>query len=138
MRKLLCLVSFATAALELGCVTVPNARGCSAGGSLARGAICGENLTDKKWDLTFAEYLDMLEPQEERDCVQVQGMTVCAEHPAADATPAHLPKRAGAVCRSAEDDQAIHTALEQACRELGKACSYEIKKALKVAGVPQS
>ena len=103
MRRQRWLSSFAIAALSSGCVTIPNSESCSAAGSLARGAVCAESLTGKTRDMTFEEYLEFLEPNE---------------------------KRAGAVCQSAEDAGKVKTALEQACRMLGKRCTYEIQQAI--------
>lgn len=103
MRKPLYLVLSAIAALDAGCVTVPNTEACSAAGSLLRGAVCAESLTGKTRNMTWAEFQDMLEPTAER---------------------------AGAICRTVEDDAKIKTALEQACRMLGRRCSYEALRAI--------
>lgn len=117
MRNKLCLSSFGLVALLLsGCVTVPNTSACSVAGLLKAGSVCGETLTDKTYDLDFAQTIDMLEPKPERPDPDHAGQT--------------LPARAGAIFESAEDYGKNHTALEQACRALGKRCSYEIKQAI--------
>ncbi len=115
-RKALFLSLFVFMAFESACVTVPNVGACSVAGTLSAGAICAETLTDKKWEMTLDEFLDFLEPQPERqDPADVSKI---------------LPARAGAICQSADDWNAMKTALEQACRELGSRCSYQVKQAI--------
>jgi hypothetical protein len=140
MRKSLSLASCAIVALSLTgatCIQVPNTRACSSAGSLLHGAICAESLTGFRSDLTWREYNDMLEPQPERECVPVPGTTICAEQPPADGVPVQLPERGGAICRSTDDENKIKTALEQACRKLGPACTYEVHLTIQALGVPK-
>jgi hypothetical protein len=115
MRKLICLSSFVLALSA--CVTVPNTTVCTVSGVMADGAICAETLTDKTSELTLTEWIDFLEPQPERPDPVHPGET--------------LPARAGAMCQSSEDWNKMKTALEQACRELGNRCSYQIKTAIR-------
>lgn len=65
--------------------------------------------------MTLNEYIDFLEPQ-----------------------PAHggNPARAGAICESAADWTKKKTALEQACRELGRRCSFEIQEMIRAVKSP--
>lgn len=116
MRKLSWLVTFASMALS-ACVSVPNTRTCTAAGSVAQGAICAETLTGRTSEMDLDEFLDFLEPQEERPDPARPGQ--------------RLPARAGALCQSSEDWNKMKTALEQACRELGRRCSYEVEQQLK-------
>lgn len=62
--------------------------------------------------MTLDEFIEFLEPQPEHT----------------DDHGTVIPARAGAVCQSAEDTLKIKTALEQACRQLGSGCSYELKR----------
>ena len=97
-------------------IVIPNTEACTAAGILSAGAICAETLTNKARDLTFDEYLDFLEPQVKRP------------------DPAHpgefLPARGGAICQSVDDWNAQKTALELACRVLGKNCTYQMHQIL--------
>lgn len=107
MQKKLLQSLLVLALLFSGCGTlVPNTRACTAAGSIASGAICAETNTGKTSEMTFDEFLNFLEPQTN-------------------------PERAGAICQSTEDWNKLKTALEQACRGLGKRCTYEIKSAIK-------
>ncbi len=91
------------------CVTIPNTMVCTAAGRLSVGAICAETLTAKTSDMTFDQYIAFLEPQ-----------------PAISG----LPERSGALCQSSDDWNKMKTALEQACRELGAACSNDTKASI--------
>ncbi len=116
MRKTLSRSSFVFMALSFsGCVTVPNTRACSVAGQLSAGMICGETLTDKTSELTLEETLEFLSPR-----------------PGSPGVPA----RAGAICQSAEDWNKQKSALEAACRALGRRCSYEIKQAIESFRAP--
>lgn len=116
MRKPLFLGLFVLATLN-GCVTIPNTTACTVAGVLAAGSICSETQTNVTYDMTLDETIDFLEPQLERPDPKNPGKI--------------LPARAGAVCQSASDWNKNKTALEVACRELGKRCSYEMKAAIK-------
>jgi hypothetical protein len=124
-RKLLTilLVSCGTIA---SCVTVPSTKVCAVAGKMAGGAVCAETETNVQTQLDLDELIDLLEPQEARTCVPVPGMSVCASRQVG--TPVALPKRGAALIISADDFAKIKTALEQACRELGNSCSYQIPK----------
>lgn len=95
MQKLLCLTLLVIAA---SCVTVPNTRIYSVAGQLDAGMIGAETNTDWTGDLTLDETITFLEPAEDR---------------------------AGAICMSAYDWNRMKTALEAACRSMGKKCKYE-------------
>ncbi len=102
MQKLLCLTLLVIAASS--CVSVPNTRIYTVAGQLDAGMIGAETNTDWTGDLTLEETITFLEPFLGND-----------EHPA----------RAGAICMSAYDWNRMKTALEQACRAMGKKCKYE-------------
>lgn len=116
MRLLLLLSSMALSlsACVTGSVVVPNTTDCSLAGVWEAGAFCAESVTGIKSKLTMDEYLDFLTPQDARPDPQDPAKT--------------LPKRAGAVCQSADDFGRRKTALEQACRMLGKRCPYELRQ----------
>jgi len=116
------LILLATTLLGSGCVSIPNTRECSAKGRLRFGALCNETNTGAKSKMTAQEYIEFLEPAPEREDPDHPGQM--------------LPKRAGAVCNSAEDHKRKKTALEQACRKLGMRCSYELKQAIRNMGAP--
>jgi hypothetical protein len=88
---------------------------------MSAGAICAETLTGNTRSMSLDEYIDFLEPQLERQDPKNPGKK--------------LPARAGAMCQSSDDWNAQKTALEQACRKLGKSCTYEARKALQKLGV---
>ncbi len=113
MRKLALLslfVSMALSACRGGHLVVPNVENCTVAGVIAAGAFCSETITGKTRDLTMNELFDFLEPQAAHDDV---------------------PARAGAVCQSAEQWNAQKTVLEQACRILGKDCTYEMQQTVR-------
>jgi hypothetical protein len=87
------------------CITIPNTKACSVAGVMSAGAICATTITHETSDMTLDEFLDFLEPQESTG-------------------------KGAAICQSAEDWNKMKTALETACRMLGKRCSYEMKKAI--------
>nr|BFD58920.1 hypothetical protein CKG001_10270 [Bdellovibrio sp. CKG001] len=68
--------------------------------------------------MTLEEFIEFLEPQEE---VRSSDGTIIQE------------ARGGALCLSAEDLNKQKTALEKACRKLGRGCTYEMKKLIKEA-----
>lgn len=124
MRKSF-LASLCVLALLLldGCVTVPNTRVCTVAGEMSAGAICAETLTPSTFDLTLAEFLDMLEPVP--DVVDPT-----------DPSKVLVPGRAGAMVMTADDWLKNKTALESACRELGSKCSYEVQHAIAGMNTP--
>ena len=86
-----------------GTVQIPNTEFCTVAGTISAGAICAETITHKTRDMTFDEFLEFIEPSQ---------------------------NRGGALCQSAEDSAKLKTALEQACRLLGGRCSYEIRRTI--------
>lgn len=82
-----------------GCVSVPVTTGCTVAGTMSAGAICATTSGETS-EMTLDEFLNFLEPTE---------------------------LRGGAICQSAEDYKKQKVALEQACRELGPRCSYELQ-----------
>lgn len=91
------------------CVSVPNTKACSVAGKLAAGMICAETISGKTSEMTLDETIVFLEPTD---------------------------KRAGAICKSADDSNKEKTALEKACRELGNRCTYETRAKLGVEQLP--
>ena len=81
------------------------------------GADCAYTLSDDTEEMTLDEFIEFLEPQEEkRDPLNQQVVLA--------------PARSGALCQSAEDWMKLKTALTQACEKLKKACSKELKESL--------
>lgn len=128
MRKKLFLSLFASALL-FSCVSIPNTRVVTVAGQLSAGGIWAETQTLATGDLSFDELLDFIEPQAERVCVPVPGFPICQDDQTHGVT-VHLPARGGAVMQSSEDYGKQKTALEEACRELGSRCSYEVQQAI--------
>jgi hypothetical protein len=89
--------------ISSSCVTIPNTKSCTVAGIMSAGADCVESVTGKESEMSMNQFLDFLEPTE---------------------------KRAGAICESASDWTKKKTALEQACRELGKRCTFEVQEAI--------
>lgn len=118
----------------LGCafneIVIPNTNPCAVAGVMSAGGICAETLTDIKRDLTLDEWLDFLEPQEARTCVPVPGMPVCS-NPPLPGTPVLLPERGPGIVLSSIDYEKQKTALDQACRALGRNCSYALKQQIR-------
>lgn len=117
MLKKILLSSFILMALS-ACdnVEVPDTTVCFVKGAMIAGAGCETTISNQSSDMTLEQFIDFLEPQPERPD---------PEHPGA-----LLPARAGALCQSTDDWNANKTALEQACRILGRRCTYEIKKTI--------
>lgn len=122
--------------LSSSCVTVQDATTCAVAGRLSGGGLCAHMLSDSTFLLSFAEMLDFLEAHQERTCVPVPGLNVCAQDQSHGA-PAKLPARGAAIVMSAEDWGEKKTELEIACRELGKRCSYAMQKAIDHLPGPQ-
>lgn len=119
-NRLLAILSIAALLLS-GCKSIPikNKSYCAVAGVMQAGMNCAESLSTEKYELTFEEMIDFLEPQSER------------KDPKTGKT---LPARAGAICQSAEDATQSFTELDQACRALGSACSYEVKEVINKMG----
>ena len=92
------------------CVSIPDTTVCSVAGVMSAGAVCVHTNNDQTHDMTLDEFIAFLKPV-----------------PATETTPA----RDGAKCMSAEDYTKQKTALEVACRELGRRCTYEMKEAIR-------
>lgn len=102
--KLICLVLFTTALSSCGTlIKLPNTKACSVAGLITAGADCAWTNDPKTEEMTFEQFMDFLTP---------------------NAT------RGGAICQSADDWTKMTTALEQACRKLGKYCTKELKNSL--------
>lgn len=94
-----------------GCkIKVKNTRICSVAGLLTAGMDCAYTLSDKTEELSMKESLEFLHPQPEREDPAMPGKK--------------LPKRAGAICQSADDWNSIATSLELACDKIG--CDTEV------------
>jgi hypothetical protein len=104
--------------------------------------IWAETQTPKSGDVTLEQMRDFLEPQAERKCVPVwtdpanpnnkEYLSICSNDvPTVDRPLVTLPKRAGAICRSNDDENKMKNVLEQLCRMAGKRCNREMKAALK-------
>lgn len=109
-----CLVSCVTT------VTIPNTTQCTVAGKLEYGGLCAETETSNTSAPSYEKYLDWLEP-------------ASAPYPDPDAmaSPAPLiPAHGPAVCESSDDFTAETTVLEQACRDLGDKCVYQIKQVI--------
>jgi hypothetical protein len=130
-------------ALSASCVTIPDTVHFTVAGKMAKGMLGSHTIHDIDIDLNYCEMIDFLEPQQEREIVPVTaGMNVqdylggpgsCESRLVAPTPERPLVKfdpRAGAIAMSAEDMTKEKTALEQACRDLGKSCSYEKKQAI--------
>lgn len=122
-------------------MTIPNTGACSVAGVINAGVDCTESVSKIDYELSRDEFLDFLSPKKARTCVPkviardskgrvLRYAPVCADDQShGDAIS--MPKRAGAVCESSYDWTIKKTALEQACRELGKRCSYEIQEMIR-------
>jgi len=85
---------------------------------MAAGADCTHTLAAQTRELDIDEFIQFLEPQPER--------------PDPDHPGQMLPARGGAMCQSADDWGKQKTALEQACKELGDRCTYEIRTMIRM------
>lgn len=119
------MISFAIALS--GCITVvPDSKDCTASGALNWGMMCGHTNTNRPFNLTLKETIDLLEPQFARKCVPAHpGLNVCKENPSPSETPIDLPARGGAIVTPAADYNGRKTALEILCRKEGKNCEFE-------------
>lgn len=92
---------------------------CATAGIMAAGGSCAHTLTEETYDLDLNGWLDFLEPKAEFTDPITGKVT---------------PARGAALCQNADDWNKIKTSLEQACKILGKRCTYEQRKALKDVG----
>jgi hypothetical protein len=117
MRKLLLLSLFSI--ISSGCVhiTVPETEACTVAGDQTAGAFCAKSISGSTRNMNLDEWIEFITPQLERPDPEHAGQV--------------LPARGGAVCQSELDYGRIKTTLEQACRELGNDCSYELKATIK-------
>ena len=97
MKKIIFLSLFVTLS---NCVSIPNTKFCTVKGTLSNGAICAETETDITSEMTLDEFILFLEADSKTN-------------------------KASAVCVSADDYNKLKTALEIACRKLGKRCKYD-------------
>lgn len=117
LRLSLSLTALSFVGCVTGSVTVPSTVSCTQAGVWEAGAFCAESITGSKSSMTVDEYLDFLSVAPERKDPNDPTKTI--------------PGRPGAVCQSADDWGKQKTALEQACRILGKRCPYEMKATIK-------
>ena len=82
------------------CVTIPNIRPCSVAGTMNAGASCAWTLSGEVERLNLDQLIDFIEPNEERE-------------------------KGGAIIISARHWEKLKTAIEQACRKLGRKCKVE-------------
>ena len=87
-------------------VEVPNVKACAVAGSLTNGMDCVYTLSSETEEMSADEMIYFLEPDPELN-------------------------KPAAICQASEDWNKIKTALEQACTQLKKRCSYEMKEAIK-------
>lgn len=111
--RLLILLAFAISLS--GCkIEIEDTKECAVAGVLSAGMNCAWRISGETSEMTLDQTIEFLEPQPERpDPANPKKM---------------LPARAGAICRSAEDARKQQTALKQACRKLGKACTLEMRE----------
>lgn len=86
-------------------IQVPNTEVCTVAGVMAAGADCAYTLSGEKRSMNLDQWVEFLEPELKTD-------------------------RGSALCQSAEDWNRQKTALEQACKKLGKGCTYDMRKAI--------
>lgn len=71
----------------------------------------------------------MLEAQDERSCVPVPGMEICADDQS-KGIPIKMPARGAGLILSSKDADSLLTELSQACRRLGAECSYDTRQVI--------
>lgn len=86
-------------------VVIPDVEVCSGKAPLSQGANCATTISGQTREIDLNAYLDMLAPNIEQN-------------------------RGGAICMSTVDYSRQQTALEQACRALGKRCKKEVREAI--------
>lgn len=118
MQSKIWLSLLGTALLASSCVsvTIPNTRKCAVKGLILNGANCAETNTGITSELTYEELVDFIQ--------------AVPAHP----DPAHpgqtIPDKGAAIMISADDASREKTALEIACRALGKKCSFEMHQTI--------
>lgn len=99
---LLILLALGTSLSLSGCkVEIEDTEECAVAGTMSAGMNCAWRISGQTREMTFEQMIEFLEPTD---------------------------TRAGAICRSAEHARKQQTALKQACRKLGKACTLEMRK----------
>lgn len=104
---------------------------------MGAGANCANTNSAATNTLTFSELVEYINAAPSRTCQAVPDMNICMSVDDPAWTPggplSDLPARGGAIIISAANFGAMKTAMELACRELGKRCTYEPGPALQVA-----
>lgn len=101
----LILLGLTWLAISCAHVKVPNVKACAVAGSLQNGMDCAYTLSSETSQMDAQEMIAFLEPDP-------------------------INNKGAAICQASEDWGKIKTALEQACKQLKKRCSYEIKEAI--------
>jgi len=114
-----------------GCVTIQEATTCAFFYPMSEGGGCSHLISTATFKLSEAEMIDLLLPQQERTCVPVLGLPVCADDQT-QGTLVVLPARGASIIMTSSDWGTFETELEEACRELGSRCSMSLQKAISV------
>lgn len=76
--------------------------------------------------------LDLINPQEDRTCVPLAGMPVCADDQSSGKA-VDLPARGGSFVISESDFGQLKTEVDQMCREMGPSCTIAQQRAIEAA-----
>jgi hypothetical protein len=130
-------------------VTIPDGHKCAVQGLITQGGMCAHTVyAVPAYPVSTTEILDLLNAQpQDRTCVPAgqalapdgktvteNGIEACADDQSRG-VPAVLPARGASVILSDPDYVALTTAAQEACRELGDRCSYQVQSALKALRV---
>ena len=106
-------------------MTIKDEVKCTIAGDITAGSICAHTNIEKPISLTFKETLEMLQAQQARHCIPVDGLNVCKEDQSTG-TAIDLPARGSAIFVQPDDDSEKKIELETLCRMAGKSCKYEV------------
>lgn len=121
-------------------MTIQERSFCSIKGRISNGAVCTHFIGSGYFFLDEEEYIDFLEPQNDRTCIPVghwadetkdiwiMNIEVCSSNQK-DGLPRFLPKRGGGFTMSTVDLGGFKTEHEEMCREMKKNCGYDIANA---------
>ncbi len=135
------------ASTSASCVTVMERTFCSVKGRITNGAVCSHLIGKGYFLLDEEEYIDFLEPQNERTCVPVgywkdetrqewiMQTDVCSSDQK-EGERRLLPKRGGGFAMSTVDLGGLKTEHEILCREEKNKCGYDTKNANNATPTP--
>lgn len=98
-------------------IKIKDSKVCAVAGVMSAGMDCAHTLNDKTYEINLDETIAFLEP---KDTVKDKNGKIVSQ------------ARGAAMCQSAADWNQQKTDLEEACKILGSACSFEMQQTISI------